>query len=173
MKQVLAHHLSVILIASICALSAAAETDDIVRLPGQGELRHSDDRERINADRLKPSGGLFLSFDANQDGDITELETNSGIMAAFANADANADGVLTALEQQVWARDLPTRDDSLLNPARFDPNLDRRVELEEFHSVIISLFTDYADVSSNVISSSDLRRHNGHSSGRRDNSPSD
>ena len=34
--------------------------------------------------------------------------------------------LLQMLEQQAWARSLPTRDNSLANPVRFDPNLDRR-----------------------------------------------
>ena len=172
MKKVLGYHFFATLFAAVCALSSAAETDDIVRLPGQGELRHSDDRKRINADRLKPGGGLFLSFDANQDGEITEVETKSGIIAAFTLADANEDGILTALEQQVWARELPTHDDSLLNPARFDPNLDRRVEFEEFQLVIVSLFADYAEDAGDTISSADLRRNNRHGSGRRDDTAS-
>ena len=50
-------------LALLCLGSFAAaqvEEDEIVRLPGQGEVRSADLRERTQADRLKPGAGLFL-----------------------------------------------------------------------------------------------------------------
>ncbi|MEO1189766.1 MAG: EF-hand domain-containing protein [Pseudomonadota bacterium] len=137
--------------------TAQVDEDEIVRLPGQGEVRSSDLRERAKADRLKPGAGLFLTFDSNQDGRISQFEIDAGIPIAFQVADKNADGYLTALEQQDWAAGLPTRDDSLANPFRFDPNLDRRVDLDEFTKVIVDLGSDYADERSGDILVADLK----------------
>lgn len=129
------------------ALTAAADIDEdeLVRLPGQGEVRDEALRERAKADRLKPGAGLFITFDQDGNGRISSREIEAGIPAAFETADANEDGYLTALEQQDWAQSLPTRDDSLANPFRFDPNLDRRVDLDEFTMVIVNLGQDYAN----------------------------
>lgn len=136
---------------------AQAEEDELVRLPGQGELRDNSLRQRAQADRLKPGAGLFITFDTNNDGRISQTEMDAGIPAAFTRADLNEDGFLTALEQQDWARSLPTRDDSLANPFRFDPNLDRRVDLSEFTLVISNLGQDYADELSGDIIIADLK----------------
>lgn len=136
---------------------AQADEDELLRLPGQGEVRDEALRQRAQADRLKPGAGLFITFDTNNDGRINQTEINAGIPAAFSDADVNADGFLTALEQQDWARNLPTRDDSLANPFRFDPNLDRRVDLDEFTLVINNLGLDYADEVSGDIIIADLK----------------
>ena len=136
---------------------AQADEDELVLLPGQGEVRSADLRERAKADRLKPGAGLFLTFDEDEDGRISASEIDTGIPIAFESADKNADGYLTALEQQDWAESLPTRDDSLANPFRFDPNLDRRVDLEEFTLVISNLGLDYADETSGDILVADLK----------------
>ncbi|MCR9224667.1 MAG: EF-hand domain-containing protein [Hyphomonas sp.] len=136
---------------------AQAEEDELVRLPGQGELRDDSLRQRAQADRLKPGAGLFITFDTNNDGRISQAELDAGIPAAFTQADSNEDGYLTALEQQDWARSLPTRDDSLANPFRFDPNLDRRVDLDEFTLVISNLGRDYSDELSGDIIIADLK----------------
>ncbi|MEM9054442.1 MAG: hypothetical protein AAGB16_03875, partial [Pseudomonadota bacterium] len=66
--------------------SAFGDEDGLVRLPGQGELRDKADRERAGADRLKPGGGLFVSFDEDTDGTITLEEVRAAIPAAFAAA---------------------------------------------------------------------------------------
>ena len=137
--------------------SPAIAEDELVLLPGQGELRDKVDRERFKAERLKPGAGLFISFDSDANGAVTPTEIADGIPLAFASADANADGFLTALEQQDWAASLPTRDDSLANPVRFDPNLDRRVDLSEFTSVISGLGEDYADEASGDVLVADLK----------------
>lgn len=147
--------------------TAQVDEDEIVRLPGQGEVRSSDLRERAKADRLKPGAGLFLTFDSNEDGRISQFEIDAGIPIAFRVADKNADGFLTALEQQDWAAGLPTRDDSLANPFRFDPNLDRRVDLEEFTTVIVNLGSDYADENSGDILVADLKAPRPRGEGRR------
>lgn len=142
------------MLASAAALPAIADVDEdeIVRLPRQGEVRNSEIRDQVKADRLKPAGGLFVSFDADTNGSITPSEIKAGIPIAFASADANSDGTLTALEQQAWAASLPTLDDTLANPVRFDPNLDRRVNLSEFSAVIQNLGIAYADeVSGEII----------------------
>ena len=136
---------------------AQADEDELVRLPGQGELIEPALREKAKAARLKPGAGLFITFDEDQDGRISPAETEAGIPVAFASADENADGYLTALEQQDWAASLPTRDDSLANPFRFDPNLDRRVDLDEFTLVITNLADDYADEDSGDIIVADLK----------------
>ena len=145
--------------ALTCAIPAAAQVDEdeIVRLPGQGEVREPGLRERAQADRLKPGAGLFLTFDEDQDGRINSAEIETGIPIAFSAADKNSDGYLTALEQQDWAASLPTRDDSLANPFRFDPNLDRRVDLDEFTLVINNLGLDYADEETGDIIVADLK----------------
>lgn len=121
---------------------AAEDADDIVRLPGAGLVKPGEGALREHA-RLVPGGGLFASFDLTRDGIITAPEIVAGISAAFLAADSNADGNLTALEQQAWAAGLPTRDDSLANPVRFDPNLDRFVTRAEFQGVISDLATAY------------------------------
>ena len=150
-------------IAGFAAMSLSLSThaqvdeDELVRLPGQGEVRNADLRERAMADRLKPGAGLFLTFDQDENGRISTTEIEAGIPVAFESADKNADGYLTALEQQDWAAGLPTRDDSLANPFRFDPNLDRRVDLEEFTLVINNLGLDYADETSGDILVADLK----------------
>ncbi len=140
--------------------AAMAEDEPLVRLPGQGELRDPAERKDRKAnlpDRLKPGGGLFVSFDENQDGIVSADEIAAGIPLAFTAADANADGHLTAIEQQAWAASLPTRDDSLANPVRFDPNLDRRVSISEFTSVINDLGSAYADEATGQIIVADLK----------------
>lgn len=124
----------------------AMADDDLLRLPGQGELKPDTINNSINVPaRLAPGGGLLLSFDSNSDGLISLDEIDSGIIEAFGHADANADGNLSPLEQFAWAEDLPTRDDTLSNPARFDPNLDRAVSLEEFSGAVRHIAAIYAD----------------------------
>ena len=122
------------------------ETDEIVRLPGQ----QAGQPDKIalrggKAERLVPGGVLIASFDADGNGVISQDELREGIAAAFALADANGDGELTALEQQAWAANMPVRDDTLANPVRFDPNLDRIVTYEEFYAVIQQLAASYQD----------------------------
>lgn len=157
---------SILAVTAMCAVFASSaqsipdtpvDDDELLRLPGQGEVRDLAIRERTNTNRLKPGAGLFITFDANGDGRISRDEVDAGIPMAFSNADRNEDGHLTALEQQDWAQGLPTRDDSLANPFRFDPNLDRRVDLEEFTSVIVNLGLDYADEESGDIIVADLK----------------
>lgn len=159
------------MLVSICLANAAHaddQEDEILRLPGQGEVRDDAFRGKTKADRLKPGAGLFLTFDADGNGIISSDEITRGIPAAFQTADANGDGYLTALEQQDWARGLPTRDDSLANPFRFDPNLDRRVDLGEFTSVIVNLGRDYASETSGEIRVSDLKAPRTRASSRQD-----
>ena len=138
-------------------LESSLDEDELVRLPGQGELREAGLRDRTKAKRLKPGAGLLLTFDTDEDGRISTLEIDAGIPVAFSSADRNEDGYLTALEQQDWAASLPTRDDSLANPFRFDPNLDRRVDLEEFTLVISNLGVDYANEETGDILVADLK----------------
>lgn len=152
------------------AFTAAADIDEdeLVRLPGQGEVRDRALRERTKADRLKPGAGLFITFDEDGDGRISSSEIDAGIPIAFESADANEDGYLTAFEQQDWAESLPTRDDSLANPFRFDPNLDRRVDLEEFTMVIVKLGQDYANEETGDIIVAELKAPKPRAQGRRD-----
>lgn len=152
--------ISLAALSALCfAVPAQADNDEdeIVRLPGQGEVREEGLRERANATRLKPGAGLLISFDEDRNGRISAAEINAGIPTAFEEADANSDGYLTAFEQQDWAEGLPTRDDSLANPFRFDPNLDRRVDLDEFTDVIVNLGEDYADEESGEVIVADLK----------------
>ena len=148
--------------------SAQADEDEILRLPGQGEAREPGLRGQTHGERLKPGAGLFLTFDTNKDGRISRFEIDAGIPLAFQMADENSDGHLTALEQQDWAAKLPTRDDSLANPFRFDPNLDRRVDLEEFTMVIVNLASDYADEASGDVIVADLKAPRTRRDDRRD-----
>ena len=161
--------LSLVLV-SPSALSATAETDQdsLVRLPGSGEVKSREDRSKLNMDRLKPGGGLLASFDTDGDGHISQAEMEAGIQAAFADADANDDGRLTAIEQQKWAENLPTRDDSLGNPVRFDPNLDRRVSYGEFSAVISDLWADYRKDGQEVLRIADLKAPDREPNRRRD-----
>lgn len=158
-------------LATICLTAPAlaqVDEDELLRLPGQGEVRDEALRQQTRADRLKPGAGLFITFDLNSDGRVSRTEIDAGIPAAFQDADNNQDGHLTALEQQDWAQGLPTRDDSLANPFRFDPNLDRRVDLDEFTLVINNLGIDYADEISGDIIIADLRAPRRDGNGRRD-----
>ena len=141
--------------------TAIAEEDELVRLPGQGELRDPKPEQKDRPERLKPGGGLFISFDSDANGAISAAEIATGIPLAFNRADSNGDGFLTALEQREWASDLPTRDDSLANPVRFDPNLDRRVSLDEFSHVINGLASDYLEEGASDILLP-ISRHSGH-----------
>lgn len=135
------------LLLAALPVNAQAEDDgdDLVRLPGNGLVKPDTGPAHRNLGRLVPGGGLFASFDANGDGRISAEELAEGTRAAFLLADANEDGQLGALEQQDWAASLPTRDDTLSNPVRFDPNLDRVVTFEEFESVIAQLAANYQD----------------------------
>lgn len=149
---------------------AAAQSDDsdLVRLPSQGLVKETPQRPGMPAGedaplprpdgpkRLVASGGLLMSFDTDSDGVITVAEREAGILAAFESADADDNGALTAFEQQAWAENLPTHDDSLANPVRFDPNLDRRVSFEEFRAVIRSVAEDYASTGDGSVLVSDL-----------------
>lgn len=134
---------------------ADAQEGDIVRLPGTGELR--DVRPGGERQRFVPGGGLLISFDANADDVVTTEEVSTGIEAAFNAADANGDGTLSAFEQQAWAGSLPTRDESLANPVRFDPDLDRQVSAEEFALVIARIAESYASEDSGAIYRDSLR----------------
>ncbi len=136
---------------------AQDQDDEIVRLPGQGFTKPEARKGRNLPDRLVPGGGLFVSFDLDADGQITPAERAIGIAAAFEQADTNADGELTAFEQISWAGGLPTHDDTLANPVRFDPNLDRSVSRDEFADVIGELATHYADASSGIIAIAALK----------------
>lgn len=139
--------LSMLLLSAMPVFAQASEDDgdDLVRLPGQGEVNPDSGPARRDLGRLVPGGGLFASFDIDDDGLISAAELAAGTEAAFKLADANGDGQLVALEQQDWAAGLPTRDDTLSNPVRFDPNLDRVVTLEEFQAVIAQLAKNYQD----------------------------
>lgn len=132
-------------LAQSSEIQIASAEDDIVRLPGQGELKPEAAKKIIGAERLISGGGLILSFDADADGKITMAELESGVAIAFETADRNDDGRITPLEQMAWADGLPTRDTSLANPARFDPNLDRVVREAEFTEVVISFASGLAD----------------------------
>lgn len=136
---------------------ALAEDDAVLRLPTQGAVRDRALRRQMKTERLKDGAGLFVSFDKNDNGVVTREEISSGIQSAFARADANRDGNLTPLEQRDWARKLPTHDDTLANPTRFDPNLDRRVDIAEFTMVVENLVEGFADEASNTIVLADLK----------------
>ncbi len=150
--------------ALLLALSAVAMTpqalagedglEDLVRLPGQGLVKPDARAPGLSQARLVPGGGLFASFDIDGDGAIFERELSLGILAAFATADRNGDKRLTALEQQAWAAGLPTRDDTLSNPVRFDPNLDRIVTEAEFDRVVRQLAAAYSDGAGTILLSS-------------------
>lgn len=157
---------SLVALGASFSATAQVDEDEILRLPGQGEVRSPVLRERAQADRLKPGAGLFLTFDSNEDGRISQFEIDAGIPLAFRVADRNEDGYLTALEQQDWAAGLPTRDDSLANPFRFDPNLDRRVDIDEFTTVIVNLGSDYADETTGDILVADLKAARPNRAGR-------
>ena len=138
--------------AASAPVTAQAEESppELVRLPGEGEVKQPA-RPGGPRDRLLPGGGLFMSFDADRNGEVSRAEIEAGISKAFETADTDGNGVLTALEQQAWAEDLPTRDDTLANPVRFDPNLDRRVSPEEFADVILELARDYSGDGSGTV----------------------
>lgn len=152
-RQLTALALAVAVTASVAAAQAGEDQDDIVRLPGQGLVKA--DAEGVagmgKRDHLVPGGGLMVSFDKDRNGRITELELLNGVEAAFLLADTNQDGTLSALEQIAWADSLPTHDDTLSNPARFDPNLDRMVSYDEFTNVIASLAADYAEETGEIL----------------------
>ncbi len=138
-------------------LPAHADDDEIVRLPGRGQIKDLAARPSPKVDRLIPGGGLILSFDGDRDGIVTASEVEIGISEAFAEADDNADGRLSPLEQAAWAAALPTRDDTLANPARFDPNLDRVVSFEEFAGVVGAFAAGLADASTGDVRLASLK----------------
>lgn len=143
--------LSALLLAALPAVAQAeGDGDDIVRLPGQGLVKPDGLPADLKLERLVPGGGLIASFDTNGDSRVSALELKDGIRAAFTAADANQDGQLSALEQIDWAESLPTRDDTLANPVRFDPNLDRVVTFEEFAAVINQLAGNYQDADGSI-----------------------
>lgn len=139
------------LLLCFCLLIGVAHADqDLVRLPGQGEIKQTAPHiEGLGT--LVPGGGLLLSFDKDQSGEISPQELTTGITQAFQNADANEDGRITPLEQVQWSESLPTRDISLTNPARFDPNLDRRVNLDEFTEIVAAMAAIYADENTGIV----------------------
>lgn len=137
-------------------LLASADDDEVLRLPGQGEVK-PELKHVGGIGRLVPGGGLLLSFDTNEDGVVTSSEVETGIVAAFTLADANADGRVSPLEQISWSETLPTRDMSLANPARFDPNLDRVVREQEFTDIVQLLASVYADPTTGNIYIADLK----------------
>lgn len=149
--------IAVLLASAAAPAMAQVDDDEIVRLPGQGFTKPEARTPRGTPERLVPGGGLFLSFDTNGDGRITHDELVAGTAAAFVKADANADGALTAFEQISWAESLPTRDDTLANPVRFDPNLDRRVSEAEFETVITELAAHYVKDGGHDILIADLK----------------
>lgn len=143
--------LSVLLLAALpAAAQAEGDGDDLVRLPGQGLVKPDGLPAQHKYERLVPGGGLFASFDTDGDGRISAQELADGTRAAFKAADANGDGQLVALEQIDWAESLPTRDDTLANPVRFDPNLDRIVTFEEFSAVIAQLAANYQNTDGSI-----------------------
>ena len=148
-----------IILTAFCTASfglASAQDEDLVRLPGQGEIK--EDAPRVSGvQRLVPGGGLLLSFDTDSDGQITQAEVASGINAAFKAADANGDKRISPLEQISWSKRLPTRDASLENPARFDPNLDRIVKEPEFTEIVYLLAGVYADETTGNINVANLK----------------
>jgi hypothetical protein len=159
------HLLIVLSAAALVGLAAPAsagsgdEGDELVRLPGQsypGPGQRKAPKNRHAPEKLVAGGGLIVSFDTNLDGKVTPEELATGIQTAFSEADTNQDGYLSPLEQLAWAERQPVRDDTLGNPARFDPNLDRRASYDEFQTVISSLADDYAS-ESGVIEVSDLK----------------
>lgn len=145
-------------VISVLSVSALAQDqDEVVRLPGQGELKLEAVDYVEDIGRLIPGGGLLLSFDTDKNKEITPEELESGIEAAFLLADRNKDGRMTPLEQIKWTQTLPSHDVSLANPARFDPNLDRVVRNEEFHDVIMILATQHMDEVTGIIHVSALK----------------
>ena len=142
--------------AAFAQQDASFEEEELLRLPGQGEFR----RNALGGgqlERLIPGGGLLLSFDSDGNGFITPEEIDQGIVAAFEKADEDENGRITPLEQVKWAETLPTRDVSLANPARFDPNLDRSVRIDEFSAVIVDFSANYADEITGEISVNSLK----------------
>ncbi len=130
---------------------------DIVRLPGRGEVK-VESPLLSRKDRLAPGGGLLVSFDANGDGALSPAEFETGLRTAFETADSNGNGQLSVFEQLDWADSLPTRDGSLSNPVRFDPNLDRMVSDDEFSAVIRSLAAPYTDPETGMLDLAKLKR---------------
>jgi Ca2+-binding EF-hand superfamily protein len=145
MRRILA---CLVVAAALPCMAASADNtggDDIVRLPGEAGARPDRPAGQPKGMRYVAAGGLFASFDTDGDGMVTREELSAGIRSAFSEADTNEDGTLTALEQQAWAANLPIRDDTLANPVRFDPNLDRIVTFEEFESVLLQIARSYQD----------------------------
>ncbi|MEO0550713.1 MAG: EF-hand domain-containing protein [Pseudomonadota bacterium] len=145
--------------SSLVGLASADEPQDEDALVRVTQPLKREDLQKLRGlrpDRLKPGGGLFVSFDENIDGQVDLAEIETGIAAAFEAADTSENGTLSVLEQQVWAEGLSTADTSLANPVRFDPNLDRQISFEEFESVIQDLANDYMKEDAEYILVEDL-----------------
>ncbi|MFN3293565.1 MAG: isoaspartyl peptidase/L-asparaginase, partial [Gemmobacter sp.] len=65
----------------------------------------------------------------------------------------------------------PVRDDTLANPVRFDPNLDRIVTYEEFYTVILQLAAPYQDGAGNIAAATSTGGMTGKTPGRVGDSP--
>lgn len=142
--------------AALAGEQNGADGDELVRLPvQQGSPTEAAARAAGlpgRGERLVAGGVLLLGFDMDGDGLISAGELDEGLAAAFSAGDQNGDGLLTALEQQAWAASLPVRDDTLANPVRFDPNLDRVVTREEFSAVILQLAAGYQTAGGSIAS---------------------
>ena len=142
--------LSTLLLCICLPVFSVQAQEDLVRLPGQGEVK-PDTAYIEGLGQLVPGGGLLLSFDDDRNGEITQQELADGIAQAFLDADANDDGRITPIEQLNWSNGLPTRDVSLANPARFDPNLDRSVRPQEFKDIVIALASIYTEETTGTV----------------------
>ena len=123
----------------------AQENEVLVRLPGPKDRHAATELPERKGEKLVAGGGLLVSFDKNRNKVIEPEELQAGMRDAFLNADSNGDGSLTALEQKDWADQLATPDETLANPVRFDPNLDRIVSEAEFFTVIEQIAESYAE----------------------------
>lgn len=102
------------------------------------------DRRQESGQTLKPGGLLFVTFDANDDYQITREEISAGILGAFAEADANGDGAITMLELSDWSDRVLGGPGARPGRFDFDSNADVRISREEFSNTLNEFAASYA-----------------------------
>ncbi len=120
---------------------AAASTLAACATDGRSD---DEDRRQESGQVLKPGGLLFVTFDGNDDYQITQEEVSAGIARAFAEADANGDGAIAMLELSNWSDRVLGGPGARPGRVDFDSNADMRISREEFFNTLNEFAASYA-----------------------------